>query len=355
MKILYICGTINQTTQMHQIASQLPEHENYFTPYYGDGLIRWLSRKGFLEFTILGHRMRDRALGYMRNHGLHIDDYGLLHDYDLVLTCQDLIVPRNIRRSKIVLVQEGMTDPEGFVYRLVKHLRLPRYFASTSATGLSDLYDYFCVASEGYRRQFIRKGVRPEKLVVTGIPNFDNCQQYLDNPLPERGYVLVATSDMRETFRYENRGKFIVQCLTIAADKNLVFKLHPNENHARAIAEIWELAPGARVCIDVDVNHLIANCDVLITRYSSVVYVGMALGKEVYSDFDIEELRELTPIQNGGTSARNIADLCRVFLEQEAVQLPSPRSGRKQQPGFAALRRFPSLQRISDFLIPERN
>jgi hypothetical protein len=47
--------------------------------------------------------------------------------------------------------------------------------AGTAATGLSDAYHAFCVASEGYRDFFIRKGARPEKIIITGIPNFDNC------------------------------------------------------------------------------------------------------------------------------------------------------------------------------------
>lgn len=317
MNILFICGTINQTTQMHQIASHLQEHDTSFTPFYGDGLVRWLSRNGYLEFTILGHRMRERALGYMRAHDLQIDDHGMAHRYDLVVTCQDVIIPRNTRDSRIVLVQEGMTDPENFIYLLVKHLRLPRYFASTAATGLSDRYDSFCVASEGYRDLFIRKGVRPEKLVVTGIPNFDNCAEYFDNDFPHRGYVLVATTDMRETFRYENRRKWIRQYLGMAAGRQLIFKLHPNENHERATQEIREEAPDALVYVDADINHMIANCEVLITRFSSVVYIGMALGKEVYSDFDLDDLRAMVPIQNGGTSAQRIAELCRTHLEEK--------------------------------------
>jgi hypothetical protein len=59
---------------------------------------------------------------------------------------------------------------------------------------------------------------------------------------------------------------------------------------------------------------MIANCDVLITRFSSTVYVGMALGKEVYSDFDLNDLRRMMPIQNGGTSAQNIANIARELL-----------------------------------------
>jgi len=59
---------------------------------------------------------------------------------------------------------------------------------------------------------------------------------------------------------------------------------------------------------------MIANSDVLITRYSTVVYVGLALGKEVHSDFDNNELRRLLPIQNGGRSALNIAHVGRRLL-----------------------------------------
>jgi hypothetical protein len=43
-RVLFICGSINQTTQMHQIASELPEYDHYFTPYYADRI--WdLARK----------------------------------------------------------------------------------------------------------------------------------------------------------------------------------------------------------------------------------------------------------------------------------------------------------------------
>lgn len=313
-RILHICGSLNQTSQMHQISQQLPEAEHSFTPFYGDALIQWLSRNGFLEFTILGSRLRRRALNYLKAHDLEVDQFGSRNDYDLVLTCSDLIVPSNIRRFPIILIQEGMTDPEGFAYHLVKHLRLPRYLASTATTGLSDVYEKFCVASEGYRDLFIRKGVKAEKIAVTGIPNFDNCARFLENDFPHRNFVLVATSDARETFKYENRRKLIRRCLDIANGRQLIFKLHPNENHPRAIDEIHKEAPHALVYTEGNIEHMIANCDILVTRFSTVVYIGLALGKQVFSEFDMEELRRQTPLQNGGTSTRNIAAVCRDVL-----------------------------------------
>jgi hypothetical protein len=61
-------------------------------------------------------------------------------------------------------------------------------------------------------------------------------------------------------------------------------------------------------------EEMIANCDALVTRVSSTALVGLALGKETYSDFDMDELRRLTPVQNA-SAAFNIANVCRRLLE----------------------------------------
>jgi hypothetical protein len=310
-RILFICGSVNQTTMMMKIAEHLPMYECWFTPHYTDGLLGMLERNGLLEWTIVGKGHQQRAADLLRKHNLNIDFAGRQHDYDLVVTCSDLFLPSNIRKKRIVLVQEGMTDPETVMYHVVKLLRLPRYLASTSTFGLSHAYERMCVASEGYKKLFVRKGANPAKIVVTGIPNFDNCSSFVASTLPQAsGYVLVATSDARETFKYENRRKTIEHAVRIAAGRKLVFKLHPNENVARATREIERYAPDAKVYHSCSIDALIADCDVLITKYSSCVYVGIALGKDVYSDFPMEELRRLCPIQNGGTSARAIADEC---------------------------------------------
>lgn len=327
-RILFICGSINQTTQMHQIARNLGEYERWFTPYYCDGILEWLRKLNLLESSILGNKLMKRCLDYLHTYDLPVDFQGTLNSYDLVVTCSDLVMPRNIRGTRMVVVQEGMTDPENFAYQIWKMFPfLPRWIASTATTGLSGAYTRFCVASEGYKNLFVRKGAPADRIVVTGIPNFDNCQQYLRNDFPHKHYVLVCTSDMRETYKYENRKEFILKAVRIAAGRPLLFKLHPNEDFARAIAEINRYAPGARVVTEGNTAHMIANCDVLITRYSTTVYIGLALGKECYSDFDIEELQDLSPIQNGGHSAENIANVCREVLNgtAEAASITSPR------------------------------
>ncbi len=307
-KILFICGSLNQTTMMHKISSHFPSEDCYFTPYYSLGFLKQVGRTGILDFCILGGQFRKRTFDYLEKHNLKIDFEGSSNDYDLVYTCSDLIIPKNIRNKKLILVQEGMTDPENFIYYLVRYFKLPRWMASTSVTGLSNAYTKFCVASEGYRELFIKKGVKPDKIEVTGIPNFDNCREFLNNDFPHHGYVLVATSDTRETYKYENRKKFIEKAKRISNGKQMIFKLHPNENVDRATEEINKYAPGSLVYAGGNTSHMIANCDTLVTRYSSVVYVGLALGKKVFSEFNLEELIKLAPIQNEGTSSLAIAE-----------------------------------------------
>jgi hypothetical protein len=315
---------MNQTTQMHQISAHLPQYDHAFSPYYCDGPLEMLRRLGLLEFTIAGNKLVGRCRRYLETHGLPIDYQGKNRPYDLVVTCSDLFLPKNIRDGRIVLVQEGITDPESPAFHLVKRLRfLPLWLAGTSTTGLSDAYQAFCVASEGYRDFFIRKGARPEKIVVTGIPNFDDCRRYCSNDFPHRNYVLACTSPLREIFRSEDRKSFIRKAVEIAGRRQLIFKLHPNEKVERATREIRRHAPGATVFTDGSAEEMIANCEVLITRFSSTAFVGLALGKETHSDFDLGELRRLMPIQNG-SAALHIANVCRRLLEAAPLSSSVP-------------------------------
>ena len=322
-RVLFVGGSMNQTTQMHQIARALgDEIDAWFTPFYGTGVVRLLKRLELLDWTIAGGEWRKNTLAYMRDHGLRLDDEGKNTPYDLVVKCQDIIRQSNLDRERVILVQEGMTDPEGFAFRLVQRAPfLPLWLASTAATGLSDRYVKFCVASEGYRDLFVKKGVRPEKLVVTGIPNFDDMGRFASCAvLPLEGYVLVVTSDARETFKLDDRMKFLRHACAIAAGRPMVFKLHPNENRARATREIRSLAPDAIVRVEGKAEELVARCAVLVTEYSTTAYVGLALGKEVHSHFDVGELERLMPLQHG-RAAEEIAAVCRdvLALEPRAV------------------------------------
>jgi hypothetical protein len=334
--ILFICGSLNQTTMMHRIAMQLQEHRCFFTPYYADGMEHLAARAGWLDFTVLGGRHLQDTKDYLARNYLNLDPRGARRNYDLVVTCSDLIIQRNIRGKRMILVQEGITEPETWIYHLTKALRLPRYLANTAANGLSDAYDLFCVASEGYARHFIRAGARPEKIAVTGIPNFDDFASNRNNDFPHTGHVLVATTPLRETFRRDDRPAFLRKCVEIAAGRQLIFKLHPIENVERARAEIERHAPGALVHERGNVNHMIANAAVAITQQSTSTFVAVALDKEVHTYLDVARLRELMPIQNGGASAMRIASACRRLLLTPMPVLQQVRRGLRARPRWEA-------------------
>lgn len=316
-KILFICGSLNQTTIQHKISKHLDkDYDCYFTAYYGDTWIKWMSENGKLEYTVTGYKSRFWCEEYLKDNNLKIDYRGERNKYDLVYTCSDLIIPKNIRNSKIVLVQEGTLTPENWRYHTVRLLKWSRVLADTTMFGLSHAYDKFCVMSEGYKKIFIRKGCDPEKIIATGVPNFDNVwEDYGNNDFPHKNFVLSCTSYLRESKLYEDRIGFIKRSVEIAGDKQLIFKIHPKEDMQRAVSEMREHAPNSIIYTEGNTEQMIANCDILVTRYSTVFLTALALGKKVYTDMDSRIFDEITPIQNGGKSAELIANIGRELIE----------------------------------------
>ncbi|HEY4112245.1 hypothetical protein [Puia sp.] len=318
-KILFIIGSPNQASQMHQIASHLSDFDCFFSQLYTKHpIIKAALRRGFLDTTILGGEFKRKGDAYLEMHGLR-NDYAreIYHNrYDLTVLCSDMLVTKELRQGKTVWVQEGMTDPVTSWGKMTWRLGLPGYWArNTAFNGGSNICDIYCAASPGYKEQFSRYGTDAAKIIVTGIPNYDHAAAFLKNDFPRQDYVMAATSDIRECFNKDDRPAFIRECVRIAAGRPLLFKLHPNEIKERAIAEIRQWAPAAAIYTEGNTEQMIANCDELITQYSTVVYTGIALGKKVHSYFDVDELRRLAPMQNGGQSAYRIADLCRRYTE----------------------------------------
>ncbi|MGI4871409.1 MAG: hypothetical protein ACRYFX_09560 [Janthinobacterium lividum] len=322
-KALYLVGSPNQTTQMHQVAQLLAdEYEPYFSQLYYDGWMRgfyeWLLRHNILDKTVVQGLVKEKADRYLTEQNLRNDFENRVfgHDYDLVVCCSDIVVPWPLlARTKSVFVQEGMTDPLNLWARLVKKFtHFPILTISTALNGMNNCCDVYCVASPGYARHFEQIGVDKDKIIVTGIPNFDDIAKLRNNTFPLRDYVMVATTDMRETFRPENRPKFIRHATRIAAGRQMLFKFHPNEHLDRATAEVKKHAPpGTLIYTSGNTEEMIANAAELVTQYSTVAYVGLALGIPTHSYFDIEDLKRKMPTQNGGRSARYIADICRQY------------------------------------------
>lgn len=321
-KVLFIGGALNQTKIAHAVAGELGDDvEAWFSPFYMDaGFVGALDRANLLEWTALGGAFRTASVEYLTDQGLPVDEGGCRNNYDAVVTGSDLVVQKNVRRKPTILLQEGMTDPENALYHVVRNLRLPRYLASTASFGMSHAYDYLCAGSEGYKEHFVGKGIPGEKIVVTGLPHWDDLASIGDDrTFPHEGFVLVATSDARETFKVDRRRRFLRHAVRVAAGRPIIFKLHPNERIERARREIRAVAPDALVVQDGDINPMIARCEALVTQYSTVVYTGMALGKECHSYFDMDELRRLMPMQNGGTSAARMADVVRHVVSRRSL------------------------------------
>lgn len=326
--ILCLVGSRNQTTQLHQIAQHLEQDYNiFYSQIFGEGFFyKAMAETGLFDNTVLG---RDSSFTlasqeYIRQHDLNYDYRGTTKniDYDLALLSTDMIVPKSFKKIKTIWVQEGMIDPINNFSKLVKKINLPPYTtANTSLNGTTNIADIYCAMSKGYKDYFSELGTNKNKILVTGVPNFDNIASLNQTTYHEKGFVLVATSDIRELGGNDDRIHLIKKCVDIARGKKIIFKPHPNENIERIKSEIYSVIPHATIITEPIIDTLIAHCDTLITQYSSCVYIGLTLGKKVYSYFPIEELESKKPVQNGGKSSEIIANITREFLEFEGNKI----------------------------------
>jgi hypothetical protein len=319
-KILFIVGSPNQTNQMYKISTLLEDtYECWFSQFYPDyAFEKFALRKGWLDTTIMAGTFKAKADKFIADHGLRNDYMAAKNNYDMTLFCTDLIVPRKLRAGKKIWVQEGMIDRVDTWSKFVKASRIiPPYFAlGTSLNGSRNKCDIYCAGSEGYKNFISKMGTQKDKIAVTGIINYDDIYKFLNNDFPHRHYVMVATSDIRECYGHDDRFAFLEECVKKANGRQMLFKLHPNEEVQRAVSEIKAVAPANSLIYTTgNADHMVANCDELITQWSTLGYVGIVLGKKVNSFFDVEELRKLTPWQNNGTSVDRIADICRGFME----------------------------------------
>jgi hypothetical protein len=62
-------------------------------------------------------------------------------------------------------------------------------------------------------------------------------------------------------------------------------------------------------------EELAANCAELVTEWSTLAYVGLALGKPTHSYRDLARHRHMVPLQHG-RGAANIAAVCREVIAE---------------------------------------
>jgi hypothetical protein len=323
--ILCIVGSLNQTSQLSQIASFLSQDYNiYYTQVYGNGFFyKFMAESGIFDNTVLGvgSSFIKASKEFLKSNNLNYDYRGetLGISYDLVIMSTDLIVPSKFKNTKKVWVQEGMIDLITPLSYWIRKLNLPLYLSgNTSLNGTSNKADIFFAASKGYKKYFSELGTDENKILCTGVPNFDDIANINSNGFEYKDYVLIATSDIRELGGNENRVDFIQKCVKIANGKRMIFKPHPNEDIEIVSKEIIENTPKDTLIIPKgDISPMIKNCDILITQFSSTVYLGLVLGKKIYSYFEIDDLKSKCPIQNNGQSAKIIASIVDDYIHFE--------------------------------------
>src|SRR6201992_342420 len=121
-KILFITGSINQTSQMHQISRQLPDFDCWFSQIYPDSaaMRAFLKYTPFADGTVVADSFRVKSEHYLGQLGAQIDYKGEQNGYDLVVHCSDMIVDKKFRKGKTIWVQEGMIDKPTLLTGLVK-------------------------------------------------------------------------------------------------------------------------------------------------------------------------------------------------------------------------------------------
>src|SRR5262249_15228825 len=127
-----------------------------------------------------------------------------------------------------------------------------------------------------------------------------DCASYAKNEFPHRDFVLVCTSDGRETGKLDDRSQFLDRVRNLALGRPVIFKLHPNEIVARAEADIAEAFPQAFVSADASAEQMAAICEAVISEWPSLPLVGWPLGKGLPPDFDWHYPGGRLPIQNRG-------------------------------------------------------
>src|ERR1700744_4977730 len=106
-KILFITGSINQTSQMHQISMHLRnDYDCWFSQIFPDSafLRGIIKHTPFADGTVLAGQFKERSEKYLQEHGLQVDYGGDKHPYDLVVNCSDMIVADKFRKTKTVWV-----------------------------------------------------------------------------------------------------------------------------------------------------------------------------------------------------------------------------------------------------------
>jgi hypothetical protein len=168
----------------------------WFTPYYSDHLHHLvLTKLGFVEPAINGYRRRGICADELNAQGLRSTSV----PSGTSTTSGSVPTTRSSPRASRPLPgswsrRASWSSPTAHV-GLAAYPLMPRPLATHRHLRADQALHPFCVASEGYRKQFLAEGSSRRSWWSPAIPNFDDFARFSDNDFPHRGYVLVCTSD----------------------------------------------------------------------------------------------------------------------------------------------------------------
>ncbi len=143
-RVLFIGGSLNQTTILHKIALCLPEMQCSFTPFFAEGFHSILCKTGLLDHTIMCGAHRQATIQYIQDHNLLLDEGGRNGPFDLILTCTDLIVQPSLKGiSNHIGARRKSLKQKALHINWWKTLGLPRLLAKTQLPGYRILMNTF--------------------------------------------------------------------------------------------------------------------------------------------------------------------------------------------------------------------
>jgi len=313
--ILFIGSTVDQIKVMHTISDHLnPVHNCFFTPFYLDNVVSKLGLSRQLENIVFGKNYREDIFDYIQNNDLKLDECGESNHYDLVVTFSTLIIPKNIRNSRIVLLQDLMNEPRNFMAYFTKWFKFSSYLNKPSSINLFERYDVVCVASPGYRKRFIRNGADPDKIALTGIPEFTTFPDTLPDDVLQRGVVHLVTLPLWGSLEKEYRKDLQMNLNWIADGRPIYFKLLPTDQPIIATRKIKNTLLNVRVFTGSR-NHLKNIYERgLISKRTACLFTASVIGDKLHIFADAEVLRHLKPYQNSTASAEKIANVCKNLM-----------------------------------------
>jgi hypothetical protein len=172
------------------------------------------------------------------------------------------------------------------------------------------------VLSPAAKEWFVKDGLPPKRVFIIGQPRFDLIQKQRFNPKrlyaelgirEDKGIIVLATQPMVESYLWTEKEReksidVITKGVKDFPDKQLVIKLHPDENmdiYRRILNNIGDRK--TIVCRDTDTYELLNACDLLITFYSTVALEAMLFNKPVIT-VNLSGKADIFPFAHSGAA-----------------------------------------------------